>query len=117
MAAAPFLGERRRRENKARRYGHTKDETTQKGGSGRGEQRHDGKAADRYSMPPWRFAAAALSARPNFLAYRVQDLGSAIPRLARLFGLSLLTWTVRTAQDRTRAAHLADQMIFEGFRP
>jgi glycerophosphoryl diester phosphodiesterase len=29
----------------------------------------------------------------------------------------LLTWTVRTAADRARAARWADQMIFEGFTP
>jgi glycerophosphoryl diester phosphodiesterase len=34
-----------------------------------------------------------------------------------LFGLPLLTWTVRTADDRRRAQRMADQMIFEGFRP
>ncbi|MEX2034470.1 MAG: glycerophosphodiester phosphodiesterase, partial [Xanthobacteraceae bacterium] len=32
-------------------------------------------------------------------------------------GLPLLTWTVRTAQDRARAARFADQIIFEGLRP
>ena len=80
-------------------------------------QRRDGKTADRYSMPPLRFAVAALSARPNFLGYRVQNLDGVLPRLARAIGLPLLTWTVRTAEDRDRAARLADQMIFEGFRP
>lgn len=56
--------------------------------------------------------------RPQFIAYAVNDLPSAIPMLARrLFGLPLLTWTVRTAADRERAARYADQMIFEGFRP
>lgn len=65
-----------------------------------------------------RFVMQALAARLNFLAYRVQDLGTAIPTTARsLLGLPLLTWTVRTAEDRTRAARYADQMIFEGFRP
>ena len=29
----------------------------------------------------------------------------------------LLTWTVRTPEDRERAGRYADQMIFEGFRP
>jgi hypothetical protein len=28
-----------------------------------------------------------------------------------------LTWTVRTPEDRERAARYADQIIFEGFRP
>jgi glycerophosphoryl diester phosphodiesterase len=57
-------------------------------------------------------------ARPQFLAYSVHDLPSAVPLVSRtLFGLPLLTWTVRSDDDRVRAARWADQMIFEGFRP
>jgi glycerophosphoryl diester phosphodiesterase len=60
----------------------------------------------------------ALQSRPQFIAYAVQDLSSAIPRLARnVLRLPLLTWTVRSEVDRARAARYADQMIFEGFRP
>jgi len=67
---------------------------------------------------PFSFASQTLAARLAFLAYRVQDLDSPMPRMARnLFGLSLLTWTVRTAAERERAVRFADQMIFEGFRP
>jgi glycerophosphoryl diester phosphodiesterase len=55
---------------------------------------------------------------PQFIAYSVADLPAAIPALARkLFGLPLLTWTVRSADDRRKAERYADQMIFEGFRP
>lgn len=55
--------------------------------------------------------------RPGFLAYRVNDLAAVAPRAARLiFGLPLLTWTVRSAQERATAERFADQMIFEGFR-
>jgi len=65
-----------------------------------------------------RFVMQALAARLNFLAYRVRDLGTVIPSTARsILGLPLLTWTVRTPEDRARAARYADQMIFEGFRP
>jgi len=61
---------------------------------------------------------ACLAYRPQFVAYAVRDLPAAIPLLARkAFGLPLLTWTVRSADDRRRAARYADQMIFEGFRP
>jgi glycerophosphoryl diester phosphodiesterase len=60
----------------------------------------------------------ALRTWPQFIAYSVKDLPSAVPWTARnLFGLPLLTWTVRTPQDRARAARHADQIIFEGFRP
>jgi glycerophosphoryl diester phosphodiesterase len=64
------------------------------------------------------FARQLLSARLQFLAYRVKDLPSAVPLFARhVLGLPLLTWTVRTPEDHARAARWADQMIFEGFRP
>lgn len=60
----------------------------------------------------------APSTRPQFIAYAVKDLPAAAPWLARsAFGLPLLTWTVRSADDRRRAAAYADQIIFEGFRP
>jgi glycerophosphoryl diester phosphodiesterase len=56
--------------------------------------------------------------RPHFVAYYVKDLPSPGPLIARhVFGLPLLTWTVRTEQDRQRARTWANQMIFEGFRP
>jgi glycerophosphoryl diester phosphodiesterase len=60
----------------------------------------------------------ALRSRPQFIAYSVNDLPSAIPWLARnVLRLPVLTWTVRSEVDRARAARYADQMIFEGFRP
>src|SRR5579863_9585184 len=60
----------------------------------------------------------AFRTRPHFVAYWVDDLPSPAPWIARhLFGLPLLTWTVRTKDQRERAARYADQMIFEGFRP
>jgi glycerophosphoryl diester phosphodiesterase len=56
--------------------------------------------------------------RPHFVAYWVNDLPAAAPWIAHhLFGMPLLTWTVRTDEQRMRAARYADQMIFEGFRP
>jgi glycerophosphoryl diester phosphodiesterase len=55
---------------------------------------------------------------PDFVAYWVNELPSPAPWIARhIFGCPLLTWTVRTAEQRQRAARHADQMIFEGFRP
>jgi glycerophosphoryl diester phosphodiesterase len=56
--------------------------------------------------------------RPHFVAYRVADLPALAPLVARhVCGLPLLTWTVRSAQDRAIAARWASQIIFEGFRP
>jgi glycerophosphoryl diester phosphodiesterase len=63
------------------------------------------------------FLVHGWKSRPAFLAYRVDDLGAVMPRAMRLiFGLPLLTWTVRGAKDRAMAARFADQMIFEGFQ-
>jgi glycerophosphoryl diester phosphodiesterase len=56
--------------------------------------------------------------RPHFVAYWINQLPAPAPWLARnVFGCPLLTWTVRTAEQRERAARYADQMIFEGFVP
>jgi glycerophosphoryl diester phosphodiesterase len=55
--------------------------------------------------------------RPDFVAYRVDDLPAPATRLARVLGMPVLTWTVRNAAQRERAAAWADQMIFEGLRP
>jgi glycerophosphoryl diester phosphodiesterase len=62
--------------------------------------------------------AHVLTARPQFVAYSVSNLPALLPALTRsVFGLALLAWTVRSADDREKAARYADQMIFEGFRP
>jgi glycerophosphoryl diester phosphodiesterase len=56
--------------------------------------------------------------KPHFVAYWVRDLPAVAPLLARhALGMPLLTWTVRTNEERDRARRWADQMIFEGFRP
>jgi glycerophosphoryl diester phosphodiesterase len=72
-------------------------------------------AAQRKGM---RHLRHAFQTRPHFVAYSVNDLPAPAPWIARhVFGLPLLTWTVRTPEQRERAARYADQMIFEGFRP
>jgi glycerophosphoryl diester phosphodiesterase len=56
--------------------------------------------------------------RPDFISWKVTDLPSAAPFLCRkTLGLPLISWTVRTPEDRVRAAAHADQMVFEGFLP
>jgi glycerophosphoryl diester phosphodiesterase len=60
----------------------------------------------------------AFRTRPHFVAYWVDELPAPAPWIARhVFGLPLLGWTVRTPEQRQRAARYADQMIFEGFLP
>lgn len=53
------------------------------------------------------------TARPHFVAWSVADLPvhPSVPA-----GMPVLTWTVRTARQRHRAAMHARNMIFEGFR-
>jgi glycerophosphoryl diester phosphodiesterase len=75
----------------------------------------EASAAQRQGMLHLRHA---LRTRPQFVAYGVDDLPAVAPWIARnLFGLPLLTWTVRSKEQRERAARYADQMIFEGFLP
>jgi glycerophosphoryl diester phosphodiesterase len=60
----------------------------------------------------------AFSVRPDFIAYDIRSLPALAPAIARrLFGLPLLTWTVRTEAEWARAGQCADVMIFEGFLP
>jgi glycerophosphoryl diester phosphodiesterase len=60
----------------------------------------------------------AFRTRPHFIAWWVDDLPAAAPWIARnIFGCPLLTWTVRTAEQRAIAARHADQIIFERFLP
>ena len=57
-------------------------------------------------------------ARPHFIAYDIRALPALAPLVAHtLFGLPLLTWTVRTKEERDRALRYADAMIFEGITP
>ena len=59
-----------------------------------------------------------LTTQPHFVAFWVNQLPAPAPWVARnVFGCPLLAWTVRTAEQRERAAQYADQMIFEGFVP
>jgi glycerophosphoryl diester phosphodiesterase len=56
--------------------------------------------------------------QPDFLSWRVRDLATAAPFLCRNgIGMPVMTWTVRSADDRAMAARYADQMVFEGFVP
>ncbi|MBO0751845.1 MAG: glycerophosphodiester phosphodiesterase, partial [Bradyrhizobiaceae bacterium] len=65
-------------------------------------------AERRYRPPEWQCLTAwqrltlplllhGWKSRPDFVAYRVDDLAALPPRAARRFGLPLLAWTVRTA--------------------
>jgi glycerophosphoryl diester phosphodiesterase len=79
------------------------------------------KGWDAFAAAPERATmtfAQVLSARPQFIAYAVRDLPALLPAVARsVLRRPVLAWTVRSADDRRKAARYADQMIFEGFRP
>jgi glycerophosphoryl diester phosphodiesterase len=88
-----------------------------------------GVLADRFRKEDWpkipavyrlalRHLLAASYTAPSFIAYDVRALPASAPLMIKhIFDLPLLTWTVRTAEDRVVAKRWADQMIFEGFDP
>lgn len=56
--------------------------------------------------------------RPDFLSYCIGDLPNAVPYLLRnALGIPVMTWTVRTPEQRDHAKLWADQIVFEGWRP
>jgi glycerophosphoryl diester phosphodiesterase len=87
-----------------------------------------GLVSERFDKDQWkqltaqqRFAMRHLFtsafAWPSFIAYDVRALPAVAPLAARLAGLPLLAWTVRTQEERERALRYADAIIFEGIRP
>ncbi|MBL4784728.1 MAG: glycerophosphodiester phosphodiesterase [Cohaesibacteraceae bacterium] len=55
--------------------------------------------------------------RPDFISYAVKDFPSFMPWVARLAGIPVICWTVRSAADREIAYRYADQVTFEGYDP
>ncbi len=52
---------------------------------------------------------------PDFLSWNVDDLPHKTPFLEKeLYGLPVMTWTVRNAAQRKAARKWADQIVFEG---
>jgi glycerophosphoryl diester phosphodiesterase len=51
--------------------------------------------------------------RADFLAYDIRDLPSVFAAAVRRRGKPVFTWTVRTSEERARAAADADQIIYE----
>jgi glycerophosphoryl diester phosphodiesterase len=55
---------------------------------------------------------------PDFLSWYIKDLEQPNVQMARhALGLPVMTWTVRTDENREKAKIFADQMVFEGFKP
>lgn len=57
--------------------------------------------------------AALWHARPDFITYDLRDLPSAFAAGQRARGLPLVTWTIRTAEQREQALALSDAVIAE----
>ncbi|MGI9408193.1 MAG: glycerophosphodiester phosphodiesterase family protein [Hyphomicrobiaceae bacterium] len=75
---------------------------------------HAGGPIARFAL---RHMLSAAIARPSFINYDISVISTFAPRMARLLGFPVLTWTVRTERDRKMAARYADAMVFEGFVP
>ena len=56
---------------------------------------------------------AVARAKPDFLGYDVRFLPSALPSALHAGGMPVLSWTVRTAEERATVAAHADRPIFE----
>ena len=55
--------------------------------------------------------------RPDFLSWNVNDLPHVTPYLLRnAVGVPVMTWTVRTAEQKDQALQWADQIVFEETR-
>jgi len=52
-------------------------------------------------------------ARPDFITYDIRDLPNAFAAGQRARGLPLVTWTIRTAEQRAQALALSDAVIAE----
>jgi glycerophosphoryl diester phosphodiesterase len=76
----------------------------------------DGEHAPPHQHAPLTRLAFWDEARPDFIAYDVKGLPNWAVARRRREGVPVLTWTIRTASDRARAALHADNVIFEGYR-
>lgn len=55
--------------------------------------------------------------RFNFISCEQTALTNGMIRFNRLFGMKVMSWTVRSASEAQMALRHADQIIFEGFDP
>jgi glycerophosphoryl diester phosphodiesterase len=82
-----------------------------------------------YLHPEWKFMTFwrkrylglllhFMRTKPHFIAYAQFDLPALAPLIGRhIFGMPLLTWTVRVERERARVSKWVDQIIFEHIRP
>lgn len=78
----------------------------------------DDRALTTFQRFATRHLLSALWSRPHFLNYDLRALPNAwVENVARLSGLPLLCWTVRTAGDRQKADALGVNYVFDHVRP
>lgn len=82
-----------------------------------------------YLHPDWKFLSFwrkrylglllhFMRSKPHFIAYAQFDMPALAPLIGRhVFGIPLLSWTVRLERERTRVSKWVDQIIFEHIRP
>lgn len=73
-------------------------------------------------LPAWkRFVLRHLLHWPwtrfNFVSCRASDLRLPAIRFFRMLGMETTAWTIKSAPAAEAVRHLADQIVFEGFRP
>lgn len=82
-----------------------------------------------YDDPEWDILSAAQKRRlialddmgamsPDFLSWYIKDLDQPNVQMARYsLGLPVISWTIRSNENREKVNIFADQMVFEGFQP
>jgi len=53
----------------------------------------------------------------DFISHQQKDLGSPVVAKLKSRGLPIFCWTIRSAEDETRARKIADNVTFEGYVP
>jgi len=74
------------------------------------------------SLPRWRRMLQEnyllnFVSRPHFLLYEIEGLPCRAVSWRRALGMKVIAYTARNAADAARAKLVADNFIFEGFRP
>ena len=74
------------------------------------------------SLPGWRRLLQGnyllnFVSRPHFLVYEIEGLPCWAVSWRRALGMKVIAYTARNAADVARAKRVADNFIFEGFRP
>ena len=70
-----------------------------------------------YTQTAWSRRMALWIAKPDFMAYHIEALPNPWTASLRARGMPVATWTVKSGDERARAAANADAPVFEGALP